>query len=281
MITYYQNIINNALPKYVKINNLKLKEAVTYSLLAPGKRLRPSLLMATYSSLTNKKLKHVLPFACALEMIHAYSLIHDDLPAMDDDGIRRGRPTNHIIFGEAVSILAGDMLLNLAYETMSNYCLHHLVEKNFKAMQIIANAAGNMVKGQTSDILTTTNDVNNKQLYYIHKNKTAALFSASVNAGAQLSGASEIMCRQLAKLGHYIGLAYQIKDDYQDITLTESETGKTNSDERNNKATYTSLFGKDKTLNDINVLKTKSLYIINSIGLQNSNLQKLFMNIFN
>lgn len=274
----YKNLIDSQLKKYVNIRNDKLKEGVLYSLIGSGKRLRPTLTIATCHSISNN-IKDAIPFACALEMIHTYSLVHDDLPAMDDDSLRRGIPTNHIVFGDAMAILVGDMLLSTAFEVMSKQCIVNPDNKNIRAMYVISKAASNMVSGQTADINHNSENITPTQLLYIHKHKTAALISASVYAGAILGNASKTVCKNLATAGFYLGLAFQIKDDYMDNSSCGDHLDKTKSDVKNNKATYYSLFGAKKSLKDINILKKRSISLIKKCKLKNKNLQNIFEEI--
>ena len=201
----FTQIINEHLEKSIeKIGSDELKEAMCYALISGGKRLRPNLLLLscyTFSSDYKRAINH----AIALEMIHAYSLIHDDLPALDNDDFRRGKPTTHKKFGEAIAILAGDALLNTAFETM-------LKSKNLYATKIITKAAGTsgMIAGQTADILGKENT------FYIHSKKTAALFYAAFYAGSILGRANKQNARKLAHAGFLFGLYYQLKDDIED-----------------------------------------------------------------
>lgn len=249
----YIEMINNALEEYVQIEegpNAKVMESMRYSLFAGGKRLRPVLTLAV-SELLGKPAEDALPYACALEMIHTYSLIHDDLPAMDDDDIRRGKPTNHKVFGEGVAILAGDGLLNLAFESMINDALT-LEEpmSGIKAMQAIADASGvdGMIGGQIADLLNEGKVVDEHILDYIHRHKTGALITASVKAGAYIASVKEEEAIRWEEIGHALGMAFQIQDDLLDIVGNAAEMGKpVGSDERNHKATYPSLYGIEKS----------------------------------
>ncbi|MCL1995653.1 MAG: polyprenyl synthetase family protein [Defluviitaleaceae bacterium] len=272
---YYKDILRVNLEKYVLIKDKVLREAVLYSLSSGGKRLRPVLTLAACHSVGGR-LQKALPFACAIEMIHTYSLIHDDLPAMDDDNMRRGRPTNHIVHGEAIAILAGDSLLNGAYETMANYCLKRPLPKNIVAMATIAKAAGIMVEGQAKDITGVTTAC---ELLQTQRQKTAALICAAVSAGAIVGGAMPKQVKYIAKAGACLGLAFQIKDDYIEETQTEQVLGKTKSDKKNNKNTYVTTFGKEKSREDMYILGNRALALLNKAGLKDRNLQKIFENI--
>lgn len=219
-----------------------LKEAMAYSLQAGGKRIRPMLLFAaleTYGQDADKG----FDAACALEMIHTYSLIHDDLPAMDDDDLRRGKPTNHKVFGEAVAILAGDALLTYAFEMVASSKLYS-AEQAVKLISMLANAAGpsGMVGGQVADMEGEQKALSIEELEYIHHHKTGRLLAFSVMAGAFIGGADEQDTKRLETYARHIGLAFQIRDDILDIEGTEAEIGKpVGSDESNEKSTYPSL----------------------------------------
>ena len=222
-----------------------LYDAMAYSLLAPGKRLRPLLTLAACEACGGAE-DDAMPFACALEMIHAYSLIHDDLPAMDDDDLRRGRPTSHIQFGEALAILAGDALLNLAYEVMCAHCVEYEGAQYVQAMQAVALAAGakGMVGGQVVDVLNENKRVDEDTLMYIHRNKTGALIRAALIAGSTAAGADAATCLRFGQLGEKLGLAFQIQDDILDEVSTTEALGKpVHSDAKNQKNTAVSMYG--------------------------------------
>lgn len=232
----------------------RLMEAMLYSLDAGGKRLRPVLLTATYE-LFRRDWREALPAACALEMVHTYSLIHDDLPAMDDDELRRGRPTSHIVFGEAVAILAGDALLTNAFSVL---CDNSRI-KGVKAVRVLQAAgilarragAGGMVSGQAGDLEAegflkrrrADRSEAVRLLDYIHQHKTADLIMASVEMGAALAGAGRKDFKALSEFAGAIGLCFQITDDVLDVTGDKAKLGKSGSDARNAKLTYASLYG--------------------------------------
>lgn len=224
--------------------------AMKYSLAAGGKRLRPVLAFSVCDMLGGSR-NDIMPFACALEMIHTYSLIHDDLPAMDNDDYRRGMPTNHKVFGEALALLAGDALLNRAYELMTSYMLKKgkCLETYIKAMDIIACSAGadGMIRGQTIDILSEGKAVPEELLEHMHRRKTGALIRASVLSAAVIGGASDSEYDSLEQYAQAIGLAFQIKDDIMDVKCSLEQMGKSaGKDAAANKTTYVSLFGLDK-----------------------------------
>ena len=235
--------------KSIKCSSQKLLDAMEYSLLNGGKRLRPVLMLAV-SELFSKDYTPVLPLACAIEMIHTYSLIHDDLPAMDNDDLRRGKPSNHKVFGEDMAILAGDGLLNLAYETMIKGAFKQDdIASYLKAMNIIALCAGSagMIEGQALDINISANssaDVSMEQVEYIEQKKTGELIVASVLAAGYCHKASINQIASLKEFAKSVGQAFQIVDDILDNTSTEEELGKSiGKDARDNKPTYVQIFG--------------------------------------
>lgn len=228
-------------------------EAMRYSLFVGGKRVRPILCLAAGEAVAKSTAteNNLLPVACALECIHTYSLIHDDLPAMDDDDLRRGRPTNHTLFGEAAAILAGDGLLTWAFDLLSAPNNGGLsAQQRLSIINIIAKAAGpnGMVGGQALDIASENSDFPFTTLQTIHKNKTGALITCSVHAGAVGAGADPKQLEQLIDFGHNIGLAFQIVDDLLNVTATTEQLGKSaGSDVNRGKATYPAFFGIKET----------------------------------
>lgn len=222
-------------------------KAMNYSVQSGGKRIRPVLLMACYE-LFSDNTEETLPFCAAMEYIHTYSLIHDDLPCMDDDELRRGNPTCHVKFGEAMAVLAGDALLNRAYEKI--FSSSH--PRAMKAGEIISFYAGSegMIGGQVIDMESEGKEISAEKLEKLQELKTSALLSASCGAGAVLGGADEKETAHLREFGKLLGLAFQIQDDILDVTSTSSEMGKpVGSDEKNHKTTYVSLFGLEKCQN--------------------------------
>lgn len=244
---YIEDKIESYLPKEEGYQKT-IFEAMNYSLRAGGKRLRPILLMEAYK-LCQGQGEDFVPYSVAMEMIHTYSLIHDDLPALDNDDLRRGKPTNHIVFGEAMAILAGDALLNTAYETMLNATFKHpRPELSLRAAYEISRGAGiyGMIGGQVVDVESEDKKINKDKLDYIHMNKTAAMIVGSVRAGAILAGVDEDRLESLTKYAENIGLAFQIVDDILDIEGDEKLLGKrVGSDLDNDKSTYPSLLGID------------------------------------
>ncbi len=250
-----------------------LKEAMMYSLKAGGKRIRPLLLFATLDSFKNR-FEIGLPVACAIEMIHTYSLIHDDLPSMDDDDLRRGKPTNHKVFGEANAILAGDGLLTYSFQLISDMDDSEVTpQMKLDLITNLAKAAGpeGMVGGQIADMEGEGKNLSLEELEYIHIHKTGKMLAFSVIAGAILSRASNDQIQKLERFAHHIGLAFQIRDDILDIEGTEENIGKrVGSDQLNEKSTYPSLLtmegAKDKLTFHIDEAKN----ILANIGLENT-----------
>lgn len=249
-----RTLVDQSLDNYLpEMNGPKeeLFKAMRYSLFAGGKRLRPILCIAAAEAVGGSH-KDVMPVACAFEMIHTYSLIHDDLPAMDDDELRRGKPTNHMVFGEAIAILAGDGLLTEAFRIMaSSQLLEKTGAERFrKVIEIVASAsgAGGMVAGQALDIRAEGKKIDTSLMEIIHEHKTGALLRASVVAGAILGGGSERETESLEQYGKNIGLAFQISDDILDIEGDSKEMGKqTGVDIERGKNTYPSIYGMEKS----------------------------------
>ncbi len=230
-----------------------LRSAMRYSLLLPGKRLRPSLLLAAYG-LVKDDWRSALPFACALEMIHTYSLIHDDLPAMDNDDLRRGKPTNHKVFGDGMAILAGDGLLNMAYETMlSSDIARRCPVLALKAAGEIASRAGvtGMIAGQALDVALEGTEPREKNVHYIHLHKTADLIIAPMTAGLMLAGASDEQVSAGRNFGRGVGLAFQIVDDLLDLEGDVTALGKqTGMDAQRGKQTWPAVKGIEQSRED-------------------------------
>ncbi|MCX8031501.1 MAG: polyprenyl synthetase family protein [Thermodesulfovibrionales bacterium] len=248
-----KQLIDNFLIHYLSSSSIKpekLKESMLYSLSAGGKRIRPILCMAAYEACGGKDIYGILPYASALELVHTYSLIHDDLPSMDDDDLRRGKPTNHKLFGEAIAILAGDALLTEAFYMISSYSLREHTKLSARSVLTIISelayeiGANGMVSGQAQDILSEDSEPDAEILYFIHSRKTAAFITASVKIGGILADCSSENLESLTKYGRYIGLGFQIIDDILDIEGEIQKTGKTTgSDEKKNKLTYPKLYG--------------------------------------
>lgn len=244
-------------------------DSMNYSLKAGGKRLRPILTLEA-CKLVGGNEKDAYPFAVAIEMIHTYSLIHDDLPALDNDDLRRGRKTNHKVYGEAMAILAGDGLLNYAYEIMLRESLSKgEPEKYLKAINEIAKASGiyGMIGGQVVDIESEGKSIDMEKLDFIHMNKTAAIIIGCMRAGAIIGGASEEELENVTKYAKNIGLSFQIVDDILDIVGDEAKLGKkVGSDIDNEKSTYPSLIGLEKSKETANKLIAEAKMSIDYIN---------------
>jgi len=247
-------VVEQALARYMLPDEGPLADhikAMRYSLFAGGKRIRPILALAAAEAL-HAPTEQLLPVACALECIHTYSLIHDDLPAMDDDDLRRGKPTCHVVFGEAAAILAGDGLLSFAFELLSHPEARQAIQPpdQLRLINLIAQAIGpkGMVGGQSLDLAAEGQTIDFAHLRLIHGCKTGALITASVQAGAIFGQASEEQFAALSRYGVQIGLAFQIIDDLLDVEGTTENLGKTaGADAQRNKATYPAFFGVAKT----------------------------------
>ena len=227
--------------------NKKVYEAMFYSLDVGGKRIRPILMLMTYS-LYKKDYKEIIPLACAIEMIHTYSLIHDDLPCMDNDDLRRGKPTNHKVFGDGIAVLAGDGLLNEAMNILFDFC-RGKSQKAIEACTLISKAAGpeGMIGGQIVDILSEGRDIALEELNYMHSKKTGELIKAPILAAAVMGDAPECDYKLLSEFGEKLGLVFQIKDDILDVVGSTEILGKMiNSDENNCKTTYVTIYGVEK-----------------------------------
>jgi len=257
----------------------KLREAMEYIVLGPGKRIRPQLLLATCESLSGSYCAAALDFACAIEMIHAYSLAHDDLPAMDNDDFRRGRPTCHKAFTEALAILAGDGLLSLAMEVMAHRIVGDNLEKNKRAAKalnriVIGAGVNGMVAGQVSDIQNEGKEITPETLAGIHLRKTGGLITACFEAGAIFGGADEAAL--IIELGNIVGLAFQIKDDILDVISTEENLGKPiGSDAKNQKNTYVSVHGMEAAQAEYQRLCHEAYAILEGISFQTKALHNL------
>ena len=260
----YKNLVDEHLLDFlpnVDNKSISLYESMKYSLTAGGKRLRPVLLLAA-CEFAGGDVYEAMPYACAMEYIHTYSLIHDDLPAMDNDDLRRGLPTNHKVYGEALAILAGDGLLTSAFEAINKDMMLYFDEpekmtRRIKAAYEIAKGAGcrGMVAGQVSDIEGENMQYSNEMLEYIHINKTGALIKSAVRAGLYLGKPTGQMITDLDKFSENLGLAYQIADDFLDVVGNPEELGKaTGSDQKKHKNTYTSINGMEASVNRLKEL---------------------------
>ncbi len=243
-LSIVESELERAIPKQDEKTGGLVIDAARYSLLSGGKRIRPVLVLSTLESLSHK-ISDGLPYACAIEMIHTYSLIHDDLPCMDDDDFRRGRPTCHRQFSEAIAVLAGDTLLSLAFETMLGQ-RNVSCTQSIEAMKIIAGASGSlgMIGGQTLDISAEGKKISEDQLKQIHSQKTGALILAPVLAACAIANATPQISKLYEQFAKQLGLAFQIQDDILDVTASQEKLGKTvGKDARDDKSTYVSLYG--------------------------------------
>ncbi len=251
----YAALVEQALPQQLSgLGQMpeRLEEAMAYSLEAGGKRLRPVLLLAVCDAM-GKDLPSVMPYACALEMIHTYSLIHDDLPAMDNDNLRRGKPTNHVVFGEGMAILAGDGLLHGAMELMLRTACKDGSMQGLRAAEAIARRAGvtGMVAGQVMDVTQEGGQVTEEKVTYIHAHKTADMLIAPLEAGLILSGAGQETVEAGIAYGYHLGMAFQMVDDLLDVIGDEQVMGKqTGMDAQQGKMTWVALKGISGTKQD-------------------------------
>ncbi len=249
----YRELVNKHLLDFLPVidnKSMSLYEAMKYSLTAGGKRIRPVLLLAS-CEFAGGNIMEALPYAIAMEYIHTYSLIHDDLPCMDDDDLRRGLPTNHMVYGEAAAVLAGDGLLTTAFEAINKDMMLYFDEpkslpKRVKAAYEIAKGAGvrGMIAGQFSDVENEETHISNEMLEYIHINKTGALIMAAIRAGLHLGSPDETMIESMDIYAENLGLSFQIVDDILDVVGKKEELGKnTGQDDKGNKNTYVSVNG--------------------------------------
>ncbi len=263
-----EKMIRKYLPKEGGYQRTVL-EAMNYSMLAGGKRLRPMLVQEVFEAFGGKG-ELAEPFMAAIEMIHTYSLVHDDLPAMDDDEYRRGRKTTHVVFGEAMGILAGDALLNFAFETaLSAFYIAAAEEypRVARALQVLARKAGiyGMIGGQVCDVESeeSTEPISGEQLLFIHEHKTAALIQAAMMVGGILAGAGEEQIAGLEQSAYDLGIAFQIQDDILDVTSTFEELGKPiGSDAKNHKQTYVSIYGLEQAKEEVKRLSEEAISLL-------------------
>lgn len=278
-----ETVIEKYMPKEEGLQKTVIA-AMRYTMSAGGKRIRPLLMQEVYQLFGGQN-QLIEPFMAAIEMIHTYSLIHDDLPALDNDDYRRGRKTAHIVYGEAMALLAGDSLLNYAYETASKAFSmipvsspddkeavkeELTIRRNVEAaMQVLAKNPGiyGMIGGQTADVELTGSRLNSSQLAYIYENKTGALIEASMMIGAILAGADDTEIEKIRKIAYNIGMAFQIQDDILDETATFEELGKPiHSDEKNEKVTYVTLYGIKASEEEVKRLSKEASSILQSMS---------------
>ncbi len=282
-ITEIKSIIESELPA-AEGTQKTLLDAMNYSMLVGGKKLRPLLMQQTYFMFGGTS-SVVEPFMAAIEMIHTHSLIHDDLPALDDDEYRRGKKTTHAEYGEAMAILAGDALLNLAYETaMKAFDIEPDDPNVPRALRILARKTGiyGMLGGQSVDVEYTGQSLTEKQLYFIYSLKTGALIEASMMIGAVLADATDEELEKVEQAARYIGLAFQIQDDILDVTGSEEALGKPiNSDAKNKKTTYVTLAGLDKAREDVAYYSNEAIRLLAELRYENEFLEELIIRLIN
>lgn len=261
-----------------------MAQAMNYSMLAGGKRLRPLLMQETYRLFGGKE-KVIRPFMTGMEMIHTHSLIHDDLPALDNDDYRRGRLTTHKVYGEAMGILSGVALLNYAYETMLlAFERTAYPERVIRGLSVMAEKTGihGMLGGQSVDVENDGTPLTKEMLDYIYRNKTSALIEAAMMTGAILAGADENSVAIIEEAAGKIGLAFQIQDDILDVTSTEEELGKpVHSDEKNNKVTYVTLFGIEEASRQVKELSEDAVSLLKGLNKNNEFLYLLVEKLIN
>ena len=285
-VKHVEEVLKSYLPKEEHLQKT-IFEAMNYSLLAGGKRIRPILMEESYrmfSKANGIDTKAIYAFMAAMEMIHTYSLVHDDLPAMDNDEYRRGKKTTHAVYGETMGILAGDALLNYAFETAAEgFSDEEAALSYLKAYQVLAKKAGayGMIGGQVVDIETEdmpANEVTIERLEYIHHLKTAALLESSLMIGAILGGAKPEEVEIMEQIGRKVGLAFQIQDDVLDVTSTMEVLGKPiGSDEKNNKVTYVTFVGLEKAQAEVERLSNEALALAEQLPVQSEFLKETIL----
>lgn len=281
---YVEEVIRKYLPEEEGFQK-EIMEAMNYSMTAGGKRVRPLLMLETYKMFGGEDRELIEPFMAAIEMIHTYSLVHDDLPAMDNDEYRRGRKTTHVVYGEDMGILAGDALLNFAFETALKA---EVKEDNLsvfvKALKILAKKPGiyGMIGGQVIDVKSVNQPLTKEKLEVIHQLKTSALIECAMMIGAVLAGASESCVKQMETAANRIGLAFQIQDDVLDVTSSSEVLGKpVHSDEKNNKTTYVTLVGIEKAKEEVEMYSREAIDLMKQNGCQNRFLEAFIIKLIN
>lgn len=285
---YSAKEIDKIIYKYIptaKGYQAKVMEAMNYAFSAGGKRLRPMMMQLCYDMYCNREAETLHLFMAAIEMIHTYSLIHDDLPALDNDDLRRGKPTTHIKFGEDIAILAGDGLLNYAYETAAKaFTIKNGDIAVEQAYIYLASKPGiyGMIGGQTLDVIKSGKALDNAELEFIYINKTSALIECAMMIGATLGGASkdDVLCIEQA--ARAVGIAFQVQDDILDIVGDEAKLGKpVNSDEKNEKTTYVTLYGMDNAKAYVKEMSEKAVALIEKLQVKNDNAKKELIHLIN
>lgn len=273
-----ERVLRRYLPKEEGYQKL-IMEAMEYNLMAGGKRLRPMMMQETYKMFGGNS-KIIEPFMAALEMIHTYSLVHDDLPSMDNDDYRRGRKTTHVVYGEGMAVLTGDALLNYAFETAGR-AFDMEPEQSYligKAIQILGKKAGiyGMIGGQVVDVESAGAQIDHQVIRFIYELKTCALIEAAMMIGAVLAGASDEEVAKVENIARKVGMAFQIQDDILDITSTNEVLGKpVHSDEKNEKTTYVTLAGYEKAKEEVERLSIEAILELENLHKQNSYLMCL------
>lgn len=273
-----EEVLSHYLPEQTGYQKL-IMEAMEYSVMAGGKRLRPMLMKETYELFGGKDTV-IEPFMAAIEMIHTYSLVHDDLPAMDNDDYRRGRKTTHVVYGEAMGILAGDALLNYAFETAAKaFTLFPEMSLRIgKALQVLAGKAGiyGMIGGQVVDVESAGQSISKEVLDFIYELKTSALIESSMMIGAILAGAEEEEIQKIETIAKNVGIAFQIQDDILDVTSSVEVLGKpVLSDEKNEKTTYVTLVGVDQAKKYVEQISNEAIEVLKSFESANPFLEEL------
>ncbi len=277
-----ETMLQNFLPKQKGYQSI-IMEAMSYSLLAGGKRLRPMLMKETYD-LFDGKSKALEPFMASIEMIHTYSLVHDDLPAMDNDEYRRGRRTTHVVYGEDMGILAGDALLNYAFETAFKAFVTEPEDSLLigRALGVLGEKAGiyGMIGGQVIDVKETGHTIPKEVLDTIYELKTAALIESAMMIGAILGGASEEEVKAVEQIARNVGIAFQIQDDILDVASSSEVLGKpVHSDEKNEKTTYVTLLGIKEAAKTVEELSQKAVGLLHQLPGENAYLEQLLMQL--
>jgi geranylgeranyl pyrophosphate synthase len=283
---HYRERVNSRLDSYLSSissssnSNIELKNIMKYSVLAGGKRFRP-ILTYTVASLFDSEIKKVDTCACAIELIHIYSLIHDDLPAMDDDDIRHNQLANHKVFGEAQAILAGDGLQALAFNIISSDPLIDAITK-IKLIELLASSSYAMAEGQSIDLSVVSKKIDLNILEQMHQKKTGALLNCAIKFGALLNDANEKDLSILESFANYLGLAYQIQDDILDVTTSDNLLGKRqNSDAIKNKPSYPSIIGLDESIKTFDNLYQSALDVLPELSVENMPLRQLTIKLMN
>lgn len=276
-----EEVIREFLPKEEGYQK-EIMEAMNYSVLAGGKRLRPLMMYETYRMFGGEG-EVIRPFMAAMEMIHTYSLVHDDLPAMDNDEYRRGKLTTHAKYGHAMGILAGDALLNFAFETAASaFDYGEDPGRVAKALQILAKKAGiyGMIGGQVVDVQSSGHAISKERLDFIYELKTSALLEAAMMTGAVLAGAAEKEVRTIEQVASDVGVAFQVRDDILDVTGTLESIGKpVHSDDKNEKTTYVTLKGLEQASADVEELSDRALRNLASLPYKNEFLTELIQSL--